>query len=71
VTATNPKDIHDAIAAAAEVAKALIPFGVPVPGKLGFVVSPYQPTAGYIDVRGFPAGTEVKDPYTGKIFLVP
>ena len=71
VTATNPKDIHDAIAAAADVAKALIPFGVPVPGKPGFVISPYRPAAGYIDVRGFPPGTEVKDPYTSKIFLVP
>jgi hypothetical protein len=46
-------------------------YGKPVPGKPGFVTSPYEPYQGYIDVRGFPPGTEVKDPYTGKVFLVP
>jgi hypothetical protein len=34
------------------------------------VNSPYG-AGGIIDVRGFPPGTEVKDPYTGKTFLVP
>lgn len=48
-----------------------IPYGKPVAGKPGFVISPYSPDAGYVDVRGFPPGTEVKDPYTQKVFLVP
>ena len=48
-----------------------ISYGTPVPGKSGFVTSPHSPYAGYVDVRGFPPGTEVKCPYSGKIFLVP
>jgi hypothetical protein len=48
-----------------------LPYGIPVPNKAGFVTSPYAPKAGYVDVRNFPSGTEVKDPYTGKTFLTP
>lgn len=48
-----------------------IPYAIPVPGKPGFVTSPYSPKSGYVDVRGFPSGTEVKDPYSGKTFLTP
>jgi hypothetical protein len=48
-----------------------IPYGMPVPGKEGFVTSPWAPNQGYVDVRGFPSGTEVKDPYTGKVFRTP
>ncbi|MEA3209539.1 MAG: ral secretion pathway protein [Chthoniobacter sp.] len=48
-----------------------IPAAIPVEGKPGYVTSPHAPKAGYIDVRGFAAGTEIKDPYSGKIFRVP
>jgi hypothetical protein len=47
------------------------PYATPVAGKPGFVTSPFAPYSGYVDVRGFPPGTEVKDPYTQKVFLVP
>lgn len=46
------------------------PFGTPVPGKQGMVYSPYSQD-GYVDVKGIPPGTEVKCPYTNKIFRVP
>jgi len=48
-----------------------LPYGVRVPNKPGFVISPYSPNAGYVDIRGFSSGTEVKDPYTGKVFITP
>jgi hypothetical protein len=51
--------------------KADLPYGTPVPGKPGLVTSPFAPDAGYIQVLGFPPGTPVEDPYTGKIFLTP
>jgi hypothetical protein len=48
-----------------------LPSGKLVPGKLGYVTSPYAPSEGYVDVRGFPPGTKIKCPYTGKVFIVP
>ncbi len=54
----------------APAARGDYPYGVPVPDKPGFVRSPYSPDK-LTDVRGYAPGTEVKDPYTGKIFLVP
>jgi len=51
--------------------KANLPYGTPVEGKPGLVTSPFAPDAGYVQVIGFPPGTPVEDPYTGKIFLTP
>jgi len=50
--------------------KAIPPTATWIPGHPGFVSSPFG-AYGRIDVRGFPPGTEVRDPYTSKIFIVP
>jgi hypothetical protein len=71
VAASQPPPVRPASAPTTKSAKRDIPYGIPVPNKPGFVTSPYSPKSGYVDVRGFPSGTEVKDPYSGKIFLTP
>lgn len=48
-----------------------IPTAKGVNGRPGFVVSPYDPVTGYIDVNGMAPGSEVRDPYTGKVFRIP
>ena len=40
-----------------------------VPGKPGWIRSPYDNKI--LDATGIPPGTEVKDPISGKIMLVP
>ena len=60
-----------AAAVPAQKAKGDMPYGIPVPGRKGMVISPYLPEGNYIDVSAFLPGAAVRDPYTGKIFRVP
>lgn len=48
-----------------------IPTAIPVKNKPGFVTSPYAPEKGLVDVRDFPPGLKVRDPYTNRIMRVP
>ena len=58
-------------AASSSASGAKIPYAKPVPGKPGYVYSPFDPNGGYVDVTGYAAGSKAKDPYSGKIFIVP
>ena len=46
-------------------------YGIPIPGKPGFVRSPYAPSKGEIDIRRYPKGTQLKCPSTGETFIAP
>src|SRR5260370_31829500 len=47
------------------------PIAKPVPGKPGYVFSPFDTSGRYIDVSGYTSGSKVKDPWNDKIFIVP
>ena len=68
---TEPKPAATPRAASSTQQASDLPYGKPVPGKPGYVFSPYDKSGGYVDVTGYAPGQKVKDPYTGKIFLVP
>jgi len=53
------------------VVTAELPMGVAIPGRPGFVNSPFAAKHQLVDVTGLPTGMEVKCPYTGKLFRVP
>ncbi|MEO8351437.1 MAG: hypothetical protein ABI680_06880 [Chthoniobacteraceae bacterium] len=38
--------------------------------KLGYIRSPSNPSAGFIDVRGFKKGQAIRDPFTQKVFVL-
>jgi hypothetical protein len=47
------------------------PYGIPVPGRRGYVQSPYAPTKPPLYAGHFPYGGVIKCPYTGKLFKNP
>ena len=51
--------------------KTALLYGTLGPGNPDLIISPFAPESGYVDVTGFAPGSEVEDPYTGKIFLTP
>ncbi|MBX7212167.1 MAG: hypothetical protein K1X78_27920 [Verrucomicrobiaceae bacterium] len=69
--ADKPKEKEKETAPAPAPSAPELPYGKPVPGKKGFVYSPYDQSAGFVDVRDIGPGTKVRCPYTGKIFRVP
>jgi hypothetical protein len=71
VAAEKPKPAPNPAPRNVTDAPAQYPTAKTVPGKPGYVFSPYDPNGGYVDVNGFTPGSKVKDPYSGKIFLVP
>jgi hypothetical protein len=57
--------------AQASSAGSAFPTAKAVPGKPGYVFSPFDSSGRYVDVSGYTPGTKVKDPWTDKIFVVP
>src|SRR5437870_10412980 len=54
--ATPSPAVRRASAASRAKGKKDMPFGIPVPGKKGFVTSPYLPDGDYVDVSAFAPG---------------
>ena len=68
--AVPPKTTAAAKTPPANAGSPQFPTAKPVPNKPGYVFSPSDPGK-YVDVSGYAPGSKVKDPYSGKIFLVP
>jgi hypothetical protein len=73
VTFRKEPDSESAANQAAGVAQqAEIPVAKPVPNKPGFVYNPFDSNSKtLLDVRGKTSGSKVKDPFSGKLFIVP
>ena len=56
-------------AASSQTTATEFPTAKAVPGKPGFVLSPYD--GAYVDVTGFKSGDKARDPKTKQIFIVP
>ena len=73
VTASSTRNLPEPSSAGISMAGPSVsqfPTAKRVPNKPGFVFSPSDPS-NFVDVSGYPSGSKVKDPYSGKIFIVP
>ena len=61
---TAPKPSATPRAVSSEKTSGDLPYGKPVPGKPGYVFSPFDKNGGYVDVTGYSPGQKVKDPYS-------
>src|SRR5262249_11939280 len=68
---TGERDPNPSSPAQAPSTSSAFPTAQAVPGKPGYVFSPFDATGRYVDVSGYTPGTKVKDPWTDKIFIVP
>ena len=69
-TATVPATTPITTAASKSVGG--LPTAKPVPNKPGFVYNPFDHNSRVLlDIRGKGSGTKVKDPFSGKLFIVP
>jgi len=71
VARTETTEPEPKLSSAAEGSSAAFPTAKAVPGKPGYVFSPFDTSGRYVDVSGYTSGTKVKDPWTDKIFIVP
>jgi hypothetical protein len=70
-TETTEPEPQPPPAAQTSSAGSAFPTAKAVPGKPGYVFSPFDSSGRYVDVSGYTPGTKVKDPWTDKIFVVP
>ena len=68
---TTPSKTKPSSSSNASPGQAEFPTAKLVPGKPGYVISPFDSSGRYVDTSGYTSGSKVKDPWTNKIFIVP
>jgi hypothetical protein len=68
---TTPSKTKPSSSSHASPGQAEFPTAELVPGKPGYVISPFDSSGRYVDTSGYTSGSKVKDPWTNKIFIVP